>query len=357
MRSARLEMALNSGLLMLPASGPVAVYRPHIGDDLTPLGRGRVVVQTGFRPEHDHFAAQGYGIQPAAPYAAAVVCLPRARAQARAMIAAALAQVLPGGPVLVDGQKTDGVDAVLKDCRSAGLQPGEPLAKAHGRAFVLRAGPVPAGWAATRRAIDGGFVTSPGSFSAGAPDAGSVLLAAALPAVIKGRVLDLGAGWGFLARALLAAALPAAIKGRVLDLGAGWGFLARAVLERPGVTELHLVEAEAEAESLDCARENITDPRAVFHWADATTFRAPHLAQAVVMNPPFHQGRAADLTLGVNFLKAAQRNLAPDGALYMVANRHLPYAPALAGLFRQVEELPGSPAFRVTKASFPVRSR
>ena len=328
MRSARLEMALNSGLLMLPASGPVAVYRPHIGDDLTPLGRGRVVVQTGFRPDHDHFAAQGYGVQPAAPYAAAVVCLPRAKAQARAMIAAALAQVLPGGPVLVDGQKTDGVDAVLKDCRSAGLQPGEALAKAHGRAFVLRAGPVPAGWAATRRAIDGGFVTSPGSFSAGAPDAGSVLLAAALPAVIKGRVLDLGAGWGFLARALL---------------------------ERPGVTELHLVEAEAE--SLDCARDNITDPRAVFHWADATTFRAPHLAQAVVMNPPFHQGRAADLTLGVNFLKAAQRNLAPDGALYMVANRHLPYAPALAGLFRQVEDLPGSPAFRVTKASFPVRSR
>ena len=328
MRSARLEMALNSGLLMLPASGPVAVYRPHIGDDLTPLGRGRVVVQTGFRPDHDHFAAQGYGVQPAAPYAAAVVCLPRARAQARAMIAAALAQVLPGGPVLVDGQKTDGVDAVLKDCRSAGLQPGEPLAKAHGKAFVLRAGPVPAGWAAARRAIDGGFVTSPGSFSADAPDAGSVLLAAALPAVIKGRVLDLGAGWGFLARALL---------------------------ERPGVTELHLVEAEAE--SLDCARENITDPRAVFHWADATTFRAPHLAQAVVMNPPFHQGRAADLTLGVNFLKAAQRNLAPDGALYMVANRHLPYAPALAGLFRQVEELPGSPAFRVTKASFPIRSR
>lgn len=328
MRSARLEMALETGLFVLPAAGPVAVYRPHLGDDLSPLGKGRVVVQTGFRPDQDHFAGLGYAVSGAAAYAAAVICLPRSKAQARAMIATALAEVVPGGPVLVDGQKTDGADAVLKDCRAAGLQPGEALAKAHGKAFVLRGGPAPVGWVGAKQQIEGGFVTSPGVFSADAPDAGSLLLATALPPVLKGRVLD---------------------------LGAGWGFLARAVLERPGVTELHLVEAEAEA--LDCARLNITDPRAVFHWADATTFRAPHLAQAVVMNAPFHVGREADATIGLNFLKAAHRNLAPDGVLYMVANRHLPYAAALAGLFRQVEDLPGSPAFRVTKASFPIRSR
>jgi 16S rRNA (guanine1207-N2)-methyltransferase len=328
MRSARLDMALETGLFVLPAAGQVVVCRPHLGDDLSPLGRDRVVVQTGFRPDHDHFAGLGYAVSGAEPFAAAVVCLPRSKTQARAMIAAALASVVPGGPVLVDGQKTDGVDAVLKDCRAAGLQPGESLSKAHGKAFVLPAGPAPAGWAAEMHEIAGGFVTSPGVFSADAPDAGSTLLAAALPPVLKGRVLD---------------------------LGAGWGFLARAVLERAGVTELHLVEAEAEA--LDCARLNITDPRAQFHWADATRFRSRHLAQAVVMNPPFHLGREADAGLGLNFLKAAHRNLAPDGVLYMVANRHLPYAATLAGLFRQVEELAASPAFRVTKASFPIRSR
>ena len=328
MRSARLKMALDSGLLVLPASGRVVVYRPQLGDDLTPLGQERLLVQTGFLPDHDHFAGLGYSVQRAAPYAAAVVCLPRAKAQARAMIATALAEVIPGGPVLVDGQKTDGVDAVLKDCRAAGLVPGEALAKAHGKAFVLRAGPVPIGWAGAMQAIADGFLTSPGVFSADAPDAGSALLAAALPSVLKGRVLD---------------------------LGAGWGFLARNVLERAAVTELHLVEAEAEA--LDCARKNVTDARAVFHWADAKTYRSPHLAQAVVMNPPFHLGREADPGLGLGFLKAAHRNLAPDGVLYMVANRHLPYGPALAGLFRQVEELPGSPTFRVTKAAFPIRSR
>ena len=328
MRAVRLEMALQAGLLVLPAPEKLAVYRPQIGDDLQALGTARAVVLTGFRPAHDHFAGLGFSVAPASRYGAAVVCLPRAKAQARAMIAAACAAVVPGGSVLVDGQKTDGIEALLRDCRDAGLNPSEALAKAHGKIFALPAGPVPAGWAGERRTIAGGFVTSPGAFSADAPDAGSVLLAAALPA---------------------------ALKGRVLDLGAGWGFLARAVLPRTGVSELHLVEAEAEA--LDCARVNIADPRAQFHWADATSFRAPHLAQAVVMNPPFHSGRGADPGLGLNFLKAAQRNLAPDGVLYMVANRHLPYATTLAGLFRQMEELAGSSAFRVIKASFPVRSR
>ena len=47
---------------------------------------------------------------------------------------------------------------------------------------------------------------------------------------------------------------------RIVDLGAGWGFLARAILARDGVRQLDLVEAEAAA--LDCARRNVTDPRA-----------------------------------------------------------------------------------------------
>ena len=34
-----------------------------------------------------------------------------------------------------------------------------------------------------------------------APDRGSALLAAALPAKLGGKVVDLGAGWGYLSRA------------------------------------------------------------------------------------------------------------------------------------------------------------
>ena len=77
----------------------------------------------------------------------------------------------------------------------------------------------------------------------------------------------------------------------------------------------------------------------------------------VVMNPPFHTGRDADPALGASFLAAAARNLAPSGTLWMVANRHLPYDRSLAALFREVAEIGGTPAYRLTRASLPLRTR
>ena len=75
MRSARLTLALESGALSLPNVGSLAIYRPRIGDDLSDLPQDRVVVLTGFKPDHDHFADR-YAVQPEASYSAAIVCLP-----------------------------------------------------------------------------------------------------------------------------------------------------------------------------------------------------------------------------------------------------------------------------------------
>ena len=285
-------------------------------------------VVTGFKPDADWFAGRGYAVLTRAggPYAAAVVCLPRARAQGQAMIAEAAACVAPGGPVAVDGQKTDGIDAMLKDLRGR-VALSEAFSKAHGKIAVFPAGPGLEVWAARPAEVEG-FRTVAGVFSADGIDRGS---------------------------ALLAAALPAEMKGKVADFGAGWGYLSRAVLAREGVKECHLVEAEAEA--LDCARVNVADARAEFHWADATTVRLPKLMEHVVMNPPFHAGRDADPALGLAFIGAAARALAPDGVLWLVANRHLPYDRALKALFREVQEIGGDAAFRVTRAAYPVRAR
>ena len=328
MRSARLEQALEAGLWLLPPEGRIAVIRPRVGDDLSALPKDRVEVVTGFKPDADWFAGRGYAVVTRAGggYAAAVVCLPRARAQGQALIAEAAACVVPGGPVAVDGQKTDGVDAMLKDLRGR-VALSEAFSKAHGKIAVFPAGPGLEAWRAQPAEVEG-FRTVAGVFSADGVDRGS---------------------------ALLAAALPAEMKGKVADFGAGWGYLSRAVLAREGVRECHLVEAEAEA--LDCARVNVADARAEFHWADATTVRLPKLMEHVVMNPPFHAGRDADPALGLAFIGAAARALAPDGVLWLVANRHLPYDRALKALFREVQEIGGDAAFRVTRAAYPVRAR
>lgn len=328
MRSARLDLAVEMGMLALPQDGSIAIYRPREGDDFSALSIGRIEIVSGFRPDVDWFSARGYKIGGGPPYAGAVVCLPRAKDAARALISRAMVEVVPGGPVAIDGQKTDGIDAVLRDCRAMGLEMTPPLSKAHGKIFVLRAGADLTGWEAQPRLIEGGFQTVPGVFSADGPDRGS---------------------------ALLAAALPAKLPSRIVDLGAGWGYLSRAILSREGVAELDLVEAERDA--LDCARANVPDPRARFHWADARGFRPERPAHAVVMNPPFHTARDADPALGVAFLRAAAGMLVPDGTLWLVANRHLPYDRSLAMLFRQVEDIGGDAAFRLTRASHPIRAR
>ena len=109
--------------------------------------------------------------------------------------------------------------------------------------------------------------------------------------------------------------------------------------------------------ALDCARINLVDPRVTFHWADVANFRPARPWNAVVMNPPFHNSRDADPGLGMAFLRAAHRGLAPGGTLWLVANRHLPYDPVLATLFRDVEVIGGDAAFRLTRASHPIKPR
>ncbi len=323
MRSARLSLALETGALILPTSGRIAVYRPRIGDDLSALPQDRVVVLTGFKPDHDHFALR-YSVTPSAPYAAAIVCLPRSREAGRALIAQAAAEVGPGGWIAVDGQKTDGIDTALKDLRGR-VDLSESLSKAHGKLASIAAGADLSDWLAKPLVVQG-FQTLPGTFSADGPDRAS---------------------------ALLAAALPAKLGGKVADLGAGWGFLSAEILKRPGVKKLDVVEAEADA--LDCSRVNVTDPRARFHWADATSWRPETLLDAVVTNPPFHTGRAAEPALGAAFIRAARRMLAPDGSLWLVANRHLPYDDVLAECFLEFREVSGDGAFRVIHAIKPRR--
>jgi 16S rRNA (guanine1207-N2)-methyltransferase len=73
------------------------------------------------------------------------------------------------------------------------------------------------------------------------------------------------------------------------------------------------------------------------------------------MNPPFHQGRDTDPALGQAFVRQSGRILARHGALWMVANRHLPYETALKDAFAQVEEVGGDNRFKVIRAARPLR--
>lgn len=318
MVSPRLSLLLDGAV---PAR--VVIYRPRSDADLSALKGAEVQIVQGFKPDVDAFKAQGYEVVTEArgQFDLAIVAVPRAKAEARALIADA---ALRADQVIVDGQKTDGIDSLWKDIKKR--VETQVVSKAHGKAIRFSGGDF-SDWAnpGPLHLIDG-FTTRLGVFSVDRIDKASEALAEALPAK-----------------------LPA----RIADLGAGWGYLSRAILAREGVKELHLVEAEAAA--IASAKDNIADDRAQFHWEDATKFKPPHLLDAVIMNPPFHTTRAADPALGQAFIAAAAGMLTPQGQLWLVANRQLPYEATLASLFGTVDEIAVTGGFKLLHAAKPLR--
>jgi len=239
----------------------------------------------------------------------AIVFLPRAKALAFDLIARAI-EAAPDGWVLVDGQKTDGIDSIAKQIAKKVSVEGS-YSKGHGKTIWFH-GSNAQGLKELRaeqaRKVDG-FVTAPGVFSADGIDPASKMLIEHLPTELAGTIADLGAGWGYLSSEILR--------------------------RSPNVKAIHLIEDNALA--LDCAAKNVTDERAEFHWADAINWRSTSALDAVIMNPPFHTSRAAQPELGLAFISSAAKLLKPNSQLFMVANAHLPYEPALEQNFAQYE--------------------
>ena len=251
---------------------------------------------------------------PAGRYPLVLVLPGKSRDETLAWFALAREHLEPGGRLLAALPNTAGAARFEKALANA-CGNITSLQKHKCRAFhALEDGnwdeEVFAGWRALggRRTIPNTkFAVEPGVFSVDHIDPGSALLAAQLPATLRGDVADLGAGWGFLAEAVL--------------------------LRCPKVARIDLFEADARA--LACARSNLAGHQREmhFHWHDVCE-GVPGSYDAIVMNPPFHVGQATAVDLGRAFLKTAAAALKRGGKLYLVANRQLAYEAVLdaAGL-------------------------
>lgn len=232
----------------------------------------------------------------------------------------------PGGTLVCAGANDDGAASLEKHVGKA-FGGVDTLSKFHSRVFwFAKAGRTPPDYwrqLATLQPVgDGSWLSQPGVFSWDHVDDGSALLAALLPDDLAGHVADFGCGWGFLSRHVLTTC--------------------------PAVTKLDGIDAEHRA--VEASRANVTDPRAGFHWLDLINEAASATYDAIVCNPPFHAGRAAEPALGQGFIAVAARALKPGGRFYMVSNRGLPYEPLLKANFTSFETLADNNKFRVTLA-------
>lgn len=262
---------------------------------------------------------------PAGSLETCVVAAPPGTLERRYALALALRALKPGGALVAMAPKDKGGARLGGELKAFGCTVSE-VGKRHQRICHVRRPEAPVGLdeaiaaGAPRFAESLGEWTQPGVFSWDRPDPGTALLMSVLPT----------------------------LTGKGADLGCGTGRIAGAVLAHPGVTRLDLVDLDRRA--IEAARRNVTDPRAAFHQADVRTAPALEGLDFVVMNPPFHDGGSEDRSLGQGFIRRAHQMLRKGGAVWLVANRHLPYEEVLTPLFTAVTLKAEAGGFKVYEA-------
>jgi 16S rRNA (guanine1207-N2)-methyltransferase len=253
------------------------------------------------------------------------VLAPAGTLERRFVLAHALRALAPGGRLTALAPKDRGGSRLVKELAAFGGQPADEPRRHH-RICTLARPAAPTGLDA---AIDEGgprhidnlaLCTQPGIFSWDRLDPGTALLMSRLPA----------------------------LKGKGADLGCGLGLLGRAVLHGTAVTQLTLIDFDRRA--VEMARRNVADPRATIVWGDLRAKALPPGLDFVVSNPPFHESGGEDQALGITFIQRAAEALRNGGALWLVANAHLPYEAPLRDLFRTVTTVAQEGGYKVFEA-------
>jgi 16S rRNA (guanine1207-N2)-methyltransferase len=334
-----LFLPLSDGSLRLPVDGSVLFLRARDGYRLREMAQRGWLCEQSFKPFADALARSGFTIGEATPgarFKLVLVLPPRQREEARALFARAAQHAEGGGIVLACVPNAEGAKSAQADL-TALLGTVSHLSKHKCRVFwgESQSSSLDRSLLETWLALDrpqantAGYLSRPGLFAWDRVDRASELLAAHLPHDLHGQVADFGAGYGYLATQIIARC--------------------------PLITALDLYEAEARA--LEPARLNIeralheNERELAFdvHWHDVTA-GVDRRYDAIVSNPPFHQGRADLPDLGRAFIARAANALLPPGRLWLVANRHLPYESTLAAHFEQVHTVATEDGFKVIEA-------
>ena len=295
-------------------------------------------LQQYFKPYASNLDFAGFDVLPDIPdhkefYDYVLLVVPKNQAETLYMLARALSALKPGGLVVAAASNKAGGSRLSKNLAQFVSTPIR--AEARNKCRVVWAAKDAADQKAIEKAVqdggpqnilDGQFQSCPGIFGWNKKDLGSEILLQHLPADLN------GAG---------------------ADFGCGYGLLAQHILQHYTLKNFSCIDADWRAvEMCRINLQSLKSNNAVdFHWQDLTK-SGPDNLDFIVMNPPFHEGKMMDISIGEAFIKQAAQSLKPGGRLFMVANRKLPYEPALQhnfSLFKNIFEGQGFKVFCAAK--------
>lgn len=284
-----------------------------------------------------------------------ILFMPKAKEQARYLIAQLLPLLKSGACFWLVGENNGGIKSADKLVRAAAEEAwpegGFSLSKADkakkSTLLKLELGPVnqieteysfnPDPWelhwnlpendAFPEVLSDLKLISLPGVFSHGRLDEGTALMLQNMPRIKPSKVRNR----------------------RVLDMGCGTGVIGLSLLKRD--PELEVTFCDVNAMALEATSRSLKandlegEVFASDMWSDVT-----ERFDLIISNPPFHTGQKTDYDLADRFIRQAKKHLKRSGELRIVANRFLKYPDIIEATFGHCERIAETGKFCIWSA-------
>ncbi len=315
----------------------IAFINAQACQDLTVFNNSNITLQQHFKPYEKELSEAGFLVVPdiedllnnKKSYDLACVLLPKNMVEAQYLMAIATRFLRHNAILLCAAENKAGGLRIKKLMQNFGFEALQEEARNKARAVwgycqKPNDGKINSAILAgrERKILDGKFISRPGLFGWDKIDKGSEIITRYIPADLKGRGADFGCGYGYLSRFLLS--------------------------NCKKVEQLYCIDADYRA--VELCRKNLEqfDCRKEFLWRDLTKAQDDLCnLDFVIMNPPFHENKREDMSIGQDFIYVAHAALRQGGKLFMVANNHLPYEKILKNKFTRCHKLYEGHGFKV----------
>ena len=140
----------------------------------------------------------------------------------------------------------------------------------------------------------------------------------------------------------------------ILDLGCGNGIIGIAAKKtNPGAK---IIFSDDSYQAIQSAKANFDayfpdqSQDAQFVWTHCFENQTPNSADAVICNPPFHQGHTVGASVAWQMFKDAHRSLKTGGLLRVIGNQHLNYQHTLKRIFDNSDIIARNQKFTIVDA-------